>query len=76
MGSGLSMIQYENMSAVHAGTKKWNKIIRAAAHHQHADKELHSSINTTTASSNDKNYNNLMQVHFAVVVWCVNQKKF
>lgn len=61
------MTQYENMSAVHAGTKKWNKIIRAA-HHQHDVKE-HASTNTTTASSNDKdNNNNVMQVYF--VVWC------
>lgn len=56
------------MSAVHAGTKKWNKIIRAA-HHQH-DKEQ-ATTNTTTASSN-VNDNNLMQVHF--VVWC--ERKF
>lgn len=41
------MIQYENMSAIHAGTKKWNKIIRG---HQH-DKQ-HASTKTTASNDN------------------------
>lgn len=51
------MTQYENMSAVHAGTKKWNKIIRG-----HQNEKRHDSTKTT-ASSNE----NLMKVFY---VWC------
>lgn len=54
------MNQYENMSAVHAGTKKWNKIIRG---HQH---EKEHPPTKTTASSND----NLMKVF---CVWCEDE---
>lgn len=52
------MYQYENMSAVHAGTKKWNKIIRGKHHEQHP-----APPKTTTTSSNA----NLMEVF---CVWC------
>lgn len=54
------MMHYKNMSATHAGTKKWNKIIRAG-HRQHG-KEHDVSTNTTTASSNENNDIYLMQV--------------
>lgn len=47
----LPVIKYENMSATHAGTKKWSKIIREHHHKQHDPTK-------TTTSSNG----NLMKV--------------
>lgn len=38
------MIYYENMSAVHAGTKKWNKIINSHSE-RHAQTKTTSNAN-------------------------------
>lgn len=43
-----SSVRYENMSAVHAGTKKWNKIIKT--HSVHPNTGANDSAHASTDS--------------------------